>query len=72
MKILNRLARKNPLFDRMAKETRTTNRRYDRFLSKVEQNIEVDRISVSQEIKDVDGIFSAVIREYDKKIAQSD
>lgn len=56
-----------PLFNRMKKETQIENKRYDRLLSKIEQNIEVDRIGIPPQYKEVDRMFDLVIRFNDKK-----
>lgn len=54
-----------PLFKRMAAETRSLDRRYNKFLSGVEQRVEVDRMSVSPHLKEAAAMFDLVIRFHD-------
>lgn len=56
-----------PLFNRMKKETRSLDRKYDRQLNRIEQGIEVDRLSTPSQFREVGKMFDYVIREYDRE-----
>lgn len=55
-----------PLFDRMRKETRSLDRKYDRQLNRIEQGIEVDRINTPSQFREAGRMFDLVIREWDR------
>lgn len=55
----------SPLLKQMKKETKKLDRQYEKFLGNIEQNLEIDRFSVSKEYQEVAETFNVVLRCHD-------